>query len=70
MENNLEASKMAKQQMFISARLEKYWVYLTLLIGLVMFIGLSEAGQAIGGPKQLPASNHLVQPDEDRKSVG
>ena len=59
---------MVKQQMFISARLEKYWVYLTLLIGLVMFIGLSEAGQAIQGSKQLPVSNHLVQSDDDQIS--
>lgn len=59
---------MVKQQMFISARLEKYWVYLTLLIGLVMFIGLSEAGQAIQGSKQLPVSNYRVQPDDDQIS--
>jgi flagellar motor protein MotB len=64
---NLEASKMAKQQMFISARLEKYWVYLTLLIGLVVFVGLSEAGQAIKAPKKhFSGSNHIDQSYDDQ----
>ena len=60
---------MGKKQMFIRAGVEKYGVYLTLLIGLVVFIGMSEAGQSIKAPdKKLPASNHLAQSDDDQIS--